>query len=133
VKRSQPPNLFELEGLEQRILLSGDALSGAACPIAPEEADLFTTGSDAPPLEEPSAPAAQTTEGETHHDKMVYDPSQQLDGLFSGLSEEDPFSVANPDHAITKEKSRPFWKVSGSWPTWGGYSKILMCSAPLFP
>ena len=39
--KSQPPNRFDLENLEQRILLSGDSLSAATRAIAPDDLDLF--------------------------------------------------------------------------------------------
>jgi len=43
LKTSEPKNFFELENLEQRIMLSGDPLFGAMGGIAPGQSDLFLT------------------------------------------------------------------------------------------
>ncbi|MFC1869156.1 LEPR-XLL domain-containing protein, partial [Thermodesulfobacteriota bacterium] len=52
MKRSQPPNPFELENLEPRILLSGDPLVGMVDAIAPDEPDSLDLGLEIPPVEE---------------------------------------------------------------------------------
>ena len=53
MKQSQPQNLFELEGLEQRILLSGDPLPGIVLAGLPEEPDsMFDTDPGLSPVED---------------------------------------------------------------------------------
>jgi hypothetical protein len=103
VKRSQPPNPFELEGLEQRILLSGDSLSAGIRAIAPDDLDAF----DQPfQLEE-----IQTTSEDLSQQNIqqTYNPSDNLTDLFSGLTAQDPFadqdSGAVPEHDSADEHS----------------------------
>ena len=53
MKRSEPRNLFELESLEERILLSGEGLVSSLPGAAPDELEpLFDPDSLLPPLEE---------------------------------------------------------------------------------
>ena len=83
MKKSQPPNRFDLENLEQRILLSGDSLSAATRAIAPDDLDLF----DQPfQLEE-----IQTTSEDLSQQNIQqsYNPSDNLTDIFSGLTEQD--------------------------------------------
>ena len=91
MKRSQPPNPFELENLEQRILLSSDAAAGAVQAIAPDEVDLFDTGLETPPLEETWIPSDGASQNASYDNSLQYDPSQNLDDLFAGMGEEDLF------------------------------------------
>ena len=101
--KSQPPNRFDLENLEQRILLSGDSLSAATRAIAPDDLDLF----DQPfQLEE-----IQSTEEDLSQQNIQqsYDPSDNLSDIFSGLTAQDPFadqeSGATSDHDASDEDS----------------------------
>ncbi len=85
MKKSQPPNRFDLENLEQRILLSGDSLSAATRAIAPDDLDLF----DQPfQLEE----IQSTEELSQQNIQQSYDPSDNLTDIFSGLTVQDPFA-----------------------------------------
>ncbi|MFC1869575.1 LEPR-XLL domain-containing protein, partial [Thermodesulfobacteriota bacterium] len=90
MKRSQPPNPFELENLESRILLSGDPLVGMVDSIVPDEPDSLDTGLEIPPLEENFNSGENDSQNPIYQQSLQYDPSQNLTGLFSGLDEEDP-------------------------------------------
>ncbi|MBW1860844.1 MAG: LEPR-XLL domain-containing protein, partial [Deltaproteobacteria bacterium] len=90
MKRSQPPNPFELENLEPRILLSGDPLVGIVDSIAPDELDSPDTGLEIPPLEEKLNSGEDDSQNPTYQQSLQYDPSQNLTDIFSGLDEEDP-------------------------------------------
>jgi hypothetical protein len=90
VKRSEPRNLFELESLEERILLSGEGLVSSLPGAAPDELEpLFDPDSLLPPLEEVLLADSYCTEENCSHHSEPYDPSQNLDDIFSGLTEEN--------------------------------------------
>ena len=101
MKRSQPPNPFELEGLEQRILLSGDSLSAGIRAIAPDDLDLFNQPFELEEIQSTSEDLSQQSI------QQSYDPSDNLTDLFSGLAAQDPFadqdSGAAPDHESSDE------------------------------
>lgn len=75
MSRPEPQNLFELEGIEQRILLSGDPLLGALYISAPDELDpavdigieplpveeSLVSGEDTPQDHNPFRPPRNTT------------------------------------------------------------------------
>ncbi len=102
MKRSQPPNPFELENLEQRVMLSGDPLVGGLQAIAPDELDPFAGHVETPPLEESLISGDDTSQDPTPQKSTPYDPSQNLSDIFSGLTEEDPFADQEGD-AISQE------------------------------
>ena len=88
--RSGTHNPFELESLEERILLSADSLLGGLAGAAPDNLDpLFDMDLRLPPLEE--VPLLENThlQESTPYDSEPYDPCQKLDDIFSGLLEED--------------------------------------------
>ena len=90
MKRSAPHNPFELESLEERILLSADSLLGGLAGAAPDNLDpFFDIDLGLPPLVE--VPLSENThlQESTPYDSESYDPSQKLDDIFSGLLEED--------------------------------------------
>ena len=85
MKRSAPPNLFELENLEPRILLSGDPLLGAVQIGAPGELDplsdndQFNTPAEEIKISDEDLPSESPT-------RVIsdYNPSQELENIFSG-------------------------------------------------
>jgi hypothetical protein len=90
LKRSEPKNLFELENLEQRILLSGDSLVGAMPGAAPDELEpLFDPDSVLPPVEEVLLTDDHCQEENCSLQSDPYDPSEQVDNIFSGVTEEE--------------------------------------------
>ncbi|MFC1891596.1 LEPR-XLL domain-containing protein, partial [Thermodesulfobacteriota bacterium] len=90
MKRFQPPNPFELENLEPRILLSGDPLVGMVDAIAPDEPDSLDLGLEIPPLEEYLNSGDDKLQDPAYQQSLQYDPSQNLTDIFSGLDDEDP-------------------------------------------
>ena len=80
MKRSQPPNPFELEGLEQRILLSGDSLSAGIRAIAPDDLDLFNQSFELEEIQSTSEDLSQQSI------QQSYNPSDNLTDIFSGLA-----------------------------------------------
>ncbi|RKX24663.1 MAG: hypothetical protein DRP45_07730, partial [Candidatus Zixiibacteriota bacterium] len=77
MKRSQLPNLFELESLEERIMLSGDPLFGAIHVVAPDQLDrLFDAAPEAPGLEEVLISGENTSQDQSAHQPSEYDPSK---------------------------------------------------------
>ncbi|MFC1535318.1 LEPR-XLL domain-containing protein, partial [Thermodesulfobacteriota bacterium] len=97
MKRSQIPNPFELENLEPRIMLSGDPLVGMVDSIAPDELDSLDTGLEIPPLEENLNSGEDDSQNPAYKQSLQYNPSQNLAGIFSGLTEEDPLADKNGD------------------------------------
>jgi len=95
--RFQPPNPFELENLEPRILLSGDPLVGLANTLAPGEPDLLETGLELPPIEESIPPGAGDSQSSAYQQTLQYDPSQNLTDIFAGLQQEDAAADAPAD------------------------------------
>ncbi|MBW2623244.1 MAG: LEPR-XLL domain-containing protein, partial [Deltaproteobacteria bacterium] len=94
MKRSEPPNTFELENLEPRIMLSGDPLTGAvADSIITGKPDPFETGQDQPPIEEILYPVSDALQDTPYQESSQYDPykKKNLTGIYSGLAEADPF------------------------------------------
>ncbi|CAB5080427.1 hypothetical protein D3OALGB2SA_513 [Olavius algarvensis associated proteobacterium Delta 3] len=84
MKRSGLINRFQLENLEPRILLSADAALVAPYDL-PEELDA---GTDLLPVAGEVAIGDQDGfEKYTHQNARIYDPSQSIDDIFSGLTE----------------------------------------------
>ena len=93
MKRSEPPNIFELENLEPRIMLSGDILTGAVVEsVVSARPDSLETGTDQPPIEEILYPSSDVSPDTNFQNSSQYDPFQneELAGIYSGLAEEDP-------------------------------------------
>ena len=88
MKGSKYQNRFELENLEQRILLSADAVVGVAPAVV---ADIWDD-----PLEDDLLPAEEVLlfevtppDSNTTQANDAYDPSRELEDLFSGLTEQN--------------------------------------------
>jgi hypothetical protein len=81
-------SLFELESLEQRILLSGDPLLGAVDLGAPEEPDsLLTKEPGAPQVEEIQLSDEDLPQGQSPQRSPEYDPTAGLsDGRIHRLA-----------------------------------------------
>ena len=100
MKRSEPPNPFELEMLEERILLSADSLLGGVPRGAPDNLHpLFDINPVLPPLEEVQLSQDPHFKEPSAYESELYDPSQKLDDMFSGLTEENPFGDGEGDSA----------------------------------
>ncbi|MFC1829891.1 LEPR-XLL domain-containing protein, partial [Thermodesulfobacteriota bacterium] len=97
MKRNNLPNPFELENLEERIMLSCDPLFAVADSIAPDNANLPDTGLEKPPLEETFSPGDDDPQHAAYQPSLEYDPSQNLTDIFSGLTEEAPLADQNGD------------------------------------
>ena len=98
MKRSEPPNLFELEMLEERILLSADSLLGGLPQAAPDDVNpLFDSNPALPPLEEVLLSEGTCQQQSSSYASDSYDPAQNLEDIFSGLTEEDDSDVREED------------------------------------
>ena len=87
MKQSEPPNPFELEMLEERILLSADSLLGGLPGAAPDNfGPLLDVTPLLPPLEEV---LLSDDDCQQENCSLQYDPAQGLDDIFSGLTGED--------------------------------------------
>ncbi len=84
MKRSEPPNPFELEQLEERILLSGDPLSGSVQAIAPAALDSFAMDPAVPPIEETSVSGDNVSPHAPARSALQYNPSENTADIFSG-------------------------------------------------
>jgi hypothetical protein len=90
MKQSNPPNPFELEMLEERILLSADSLLAGLPQAAPDSVNpLFDSNPVLPPLEEVLLSEGTYQQQSSSYASDAYDPSQKLEDIFSGLTEED--------------------------------------------
>ncbi|MEJ2392692.1 MAG: CARDB domain-containing protein [Gammaproteobacteria bacterium] len=90
MKRSISQNTFELEMLEERILLSADSLLGGLPAAAPDNIkSLFDVNPVLPPLEEVLLAETTCLQQSSSYASDPYDPSQNLEDIFSGLTEED--------------------------------------------
>ena len=88
MKRSGPHNRFELENLEPRILLSADAAVASPCDLLDDcESDL---GTDLlPQIDEVALGDEDRLEENSYQNQTTYDPSQSIDDIFAGLTEEN--------------------------------------------
>ena len=93
MRKSDPPNMFELESLEQRILLSGDPLFGAYATGVPDELDTLSEALEGlPAVEEIRVSDSDVLSDSTSSDSTEYDPSHDLNDLFGGLADQDLLS-----------------------------------------
>ena len=97
MRNSQPPNRFDLENLEQRILLSGDSLSAAT--RAPDDLDPFDQPSQLEVIQSTSEDLSQ------QNIQQTYNPSDNLTDIFSGLTARDPFADQDSEGAPNEEES----------------------------
>ena len=76
--------------LEERILLSADSLLGGLPQAAPDDVNpLFDSNPALPPLEEVLLSEGTCQQQSSSYASDSYDPAQNLEDIFSGLSEED--------------------------------------------
>lgn len=75
----RPTNRFDLEALENRIMLSGDGLDSAAAPHG--QLDPLTAAFAAPVIQE-TAPIQQA------NPTLGYDSASRIDNCFGGMSAE---------------------------------------------
>jgi len=93
--------------LEERILLSGDSPIGALPGAAPDNQEsMFEMDSGLPPLEEVLISADTYLKEPSANASESYDPSQGLDDIFSGLTEEDPFG--DGEGVTSDSKTSPY-------------------------
>jgi len=98
MKQSEPQNLFELEGLEQRILLSGDPLPGVILAGLPEEPDpLFDTDPGFSSVEEVQLSDPDYLQETSPQDSDLYNPSDEIVDIFAGMSDEDDQTAVEND------------------------------------
>ena len=102
---SEPENIFQLEGLEERIMLSGDSLFGAAPVAAAEQLEpLFDPLAEDLPVEEVQVFGEDIPQDQTAQGSSAYNPAQDLTDIFSGLSEEE-LNVAQADNVLPDERT----------------------------
>ena len=98
MKDPEPHNLFNLESLEPRIMLSGDPLLGAVDLSAPDEQeDLIKNDSEVPPAEEIFLNQEIQTSANFLTNPDEYQPSNSLDDIFAGLDEDDTLVIDDVD------------------------------------
>ena len=102
MKQSEPQNLFELEGLEQRILLSGDLFLGAISAGLPDEPDpLFDADSGLPSVEEVQLSDHDCLQNTSPQGSDPYNPSDELVDIFAGLENQ---SAEESDEDIPEDQ-----------------------------
>jgi len=89
VKRSGLHNRFELENLEPRILLSADAALASLPGVLPDELESDPDTGLLPQIDEVAIGAEDRLEDNPYQNQTAYDPSQSIDDIFAGLSEEN--------------------------------------------
>jgi len=98
VRRKPPPNRFELENLEQRILLSADtaltSLSGALTEEGDSDLDIGLL-----PRDEVMIGHEVRLEESSYQNHTAYDPSQSVDDIFAGLDEENLIDSSENEHS----------------------------------
>ncbi|RLC09289.1 MAG: hypothetical protein DRH43_08545, partial [Deltaproteobacteria bacterium] len=102
---SEPENIFQLEGLEERIMLSGDSLFGAAPVAAAEQLEpRFDPLAEELPVEEVQVSGEDLPQDQTAQGSSAYNPAQDLTDIFSGLNEEE-LNVAQADNVLPDERT----------------------------
>ncbi|MFT6434600.1 MAG: hypothetical protein ACJAVI_002649, partial [Candidatus Azotimanducaceae bacterium] len=97
---------FELETLEERILLSGDPLLDPIQALGPQQRDPSLENLSSPygidavsiieKLDQGASSSNSFSDERGHSDKVSYDPQAMLDDLFGGMSEDDFDEEAMP-------------------------------------
>ncbi len=105
MRRTKPPNLFELENLEPRVMLSGDPVVGAiGIIVAPDSFDYENSVLDRkPPIEEKINPDVISSENLNNFEPLEYNPSEKISDIYSGLVEENPFT--GPESDVVPEEA----------------------------
>jgi hypothetical protein len=107
LKRSRSQNLFELEGLEPRILLSGDSLlAGMPIGMSDKPDPLFATDPGLSPLEEVHLSDEDYAQETSPRHADPYNPADKLDDLFAGLTGE-ALSFEGSEEVIQEEAQEP--------------------------
>jgi len=88
LKRSGPHNRFELESLEPRILLSADAALASPCDL-PDECESDFGIDLLPQIDEVAIGDEDRLEENSYQNQTTYDPSQSIDDIFAGLTEQN--------------------------------------------
>ncbi|MBW1764435.1 MAG: LEPR-XLL domain-containing protein, partial [Deltaproteobacteria bacterium] len=104
MKKSENKNLFELENLEPRILLSVDPVLGIAGADFVQDTDNSIQDMA---VEEILLSVEQENSSGLDQAISGYDPSEETDDIFSGMSELELASTINPDsdYVINNEDS----------------------------
>ncbi|MFC1857299.1 DUF4347 domain-containing protein [Thermodesulfobacteriota bacterium] len=98
MKEPNPHNLFTLEGLEPRILLSGDPLLGSIDISSPDEQEDFPRNDqETPSAEEIFFNEESQTAEKFPTDSDEYQPSNNLEDIFAGLEENDSLAIDDED------------------------------------
>ncbi|MFC1859817.1 LEPR-XLL domain-containing protein, partial [Thermodesulfobacteriota bacterium] len=93
-------NLFNLESLEPRIMLSGDPLLGAINISAPDEQeDFLRNDQEDPPAEEIFFSQESQISETFPADSEEYQPSNKLEDIFTGLDENDSLIVDGDENS----------------------------------
>jgi hypothetical protein len=88
LKRSGPHNRFELENLEPRILLSADAVLVSPFDL-PDECESDFGIDLLPQIDEVVIGDEDRLKENSYQNQTTYDPSQSIDDIFAGLTEEN--------------------------------------------
>ncbi|MBE9581879.1 MAG: LEPR-XLL domain-containing protein, partial [Proteobacteria bacterium] len=105
--RSGSQNLFKLEGLEQRILLSADPLFGGAVIWASDELDLADADLEAVSQEEVFLSEEGSPPDLSSQEASSYNPSESLEDIFYGLTEEDVIDGEDGDSSSPASEDYP--------------------------
>jgi len=93
LKPSEHKDSFGLENLEQRVMLSADPLLGTAVTGAPDRLENpLDTLPKAFPAEEILLYESDPSNEDHSFESLTYDPSEQLEDIFSGLPEQNLFA-----------------------------------------
>jgi hypothetical protein len=113
MKLLESQNLFELETLEPRILLSGDSFLAGLAAAMPDDSDrLLNTDPGLSPSEEIRQSDEDYLQETSSQHSDPYDPAHKIEDLFAGLSQEPLFAdgseqgtleeVRDPDSAFSE-------------------------------
>jgi len=100
VKRSGPHNRFKLENLEPRILLSADTAAASLPGALPDELDS-ELDSGLMPRDEVAIDHEARLRGNPFQNQTAYDPSQSIDDIFAGLSEDNQVDATEDEDEHT--------------------------------
>ncbi|MFC1857690.1 beta strand repeat-containing protein, partial [Thermodesulfobacteriota bacterium] len=88
---SEHKDNFDLQPLEQRIMLSADPVVGVVPGCVPDDLDgIWEIVPESPPVEEVISYDDPSDRNQSFQE-VSYDPSENIEDLFSGLDEQDPF------------------------------------------
>ncbi|MCK9365205.1 MAG: LEPR-XLL domain-containing protein, partial [Syntrophales bacterium] len=99
MKKSQPPNQFEMETLEPRVLLSGESAAAMAYASLPDELNPCGEVGAIPNLEEVPAPSEVGAPNPVYQQSLQYELSPNQTDIFAGIDaveldyEQQPLSM----------------------------------------